>query len=336
MKKKIIMFLGMIALLIVFAACSNNEAVITPDPTPEATPEPTPEPVAEQEEPEYEPEELTAFVEIIDREGYTVSVPAEINTIISIGPANTEIIAALGFAGQIISTDMFSGNVPGLAAGINVLDMMALDMEYIIDLGPDIVFVTGMTRVGGVDPMGPVVDMGISVIHIPMSDTIANVMDDIRFIAYVLGAEGTGANIVEGMEEAIAEIQSIAATISEEKTVYFEVSPAPWMFSFGSGTFLNEMIELIGGINVFADQEGWLGVSDEQILELNPDVILTSTDFLDDPVAEIMERDGWDTITAVQEGAVFQIDADSSSRPSHNIIAALREMAQAIYPDYFG
>lgn len=48
-----------------------------------------------------------------------------------------------------------------------------------------------------------------------------------------------------------------------------------------------------------------------------------------------MSRDGWDNITAVKEKAVYSIDANSSSRPTQNIIKALKEMAKAVYPDEF-
>jgi len=95
------------------------------------------------------------------------------------------------------------------------------------------------------------------------------------------------------------------------------------------------MIELVGATNVLGDQYSWLGVADEVLLALNPDIILTSTDFLDDPVGEIKSRSGWDTITAVQNGHVFRIDANASSRPSHNIVIALREIAAAVHPEEF-
>ena len=83
------------------------------------------------------------------------------------------------------------------------------------------------------------------------------------------------------------------------------------------------------------DQQGWTGVSDEIILDADPDVILTSVNFLDDPIGEIMERPGWDALTAVRNGDVFIICTNSSNRPNHNIVIALREMAAAIYPDHF-
>jgi iron complex transport system substrate-binding protein len=137
------------------------------------------------------------------------------------------------------------------------------------------------------------------------------------------------------MAEEIERIRVIGESITTRRTVYFEISPAPHMFSFGTGTFLHEMIELVGAINIFGDQEGWIGVADEVLLGLNPDVIITSVNFIDDPIDEIINRPGWSNITAVANGDIFLVDTDSSNRPSQNIIYALREIAIAIYPDKF-
>ena len=56
---------------------------------------------------------------------------------------------------------------------------------------------------------------------------------------------------------------------------------------------------------------------------------------LENPTEEIMSRTGWENITAVKDKAVYSIDANSSSRPTQNIIKALKEMAKAVYPDEF-
>ena len=272
---------------------------------------------------------------IVDREGYSLTLPEVINSIISIGPSNTEILVDLGFGSQIISTDTWSWDVEGIAEGIAVLDMMALDAEFIINLNPDVIFITGMTRVHGNDQLQMVSDFGISVVYMPTSASITEIIDDIRFIAYVMGASERGDGIVAYMESELEGIYLLSQNITDKRSVYFEISPAPWMYSFGSGTFLNEMLEIAGAVNVFAGHEGWLGVSDEVLLVLNPDVILTSTNFLPDPIADITDRPGWEVITAVQNGDVFYIDANASSRPNHNIIKALREIAHAVYPELF-
>ena len=107
------------------------------------------------------------------------------------------------------------------------------------------------------------------------------------------------------------------------------------MYSFGTGVFLNEMIELIGAENILAAQEGWLGVEEESVVQANPDVILTNVNYIDDPVQEIKDRSGWDVLTAVQNGAVYYIDNMASSLPDQNVIKALEQMAKAIYPEYY-
>ena len=108
------------------------------------------------------------------------------------------------------------------------------------------------------------------------------------------------------------------------------------MYSFGSGVFLNEMIELIGAENILADQEGWLRVEGETIAEANPDVILTNVNYLEDPVGEILSRSGWEGMSAIQNKQVYSIDNMSSSLGNQNIVKALDQMAKAVYPDVYG
>ena len=273
--------------------------------------------------------------EITDREGNILALQPQIDTIISIGPANTEIIAGLGFGDSIIATDTFSEGIPGIEPGISVFDMMALDVEHIISLHPDIIFLTGLTMYGGDSPLEVVSNMGITVINMPFSTSIEAIKEDIRFIAHILDAQDAAEEIVTEMEREIEAIRQIGDNVTERRRVYFEIAAAPNMITFGSGVFLHEIIEIAGAENVFADQADWFAVSDEVLLAANPDVILTSVDYLDDPITEIMNRPGWGAIRAVQEGAVFQINTDTSNRASQNIVKALREIARAIHPDLF-
>ena len=305
MYKKLTAILLILAAMLIFAACAG-----------EATP-------ANDTRPTY------------DREGTAITLPAEISRVVTLGPSNAEIIIALGLADTIVAVDMFSADVAGLPAGVvKPFGIMDPDPEYIISLMPDVIFVGGVPR-GADSPFVALENAGITMIHVPSAESIAEIMEDIRFVAAVMSAEAAGETIIANMQAEIDEIAHIAAGITATRTVYFEVSPAPWTFSLGTGTFINEMIELIGAVNIFADQAGWVPVADEMIVARNPDVILTTTDFLPDPIEEIVGRPGFDAITAVQNGDVFYIDTASSNRPTHNITRALREMAAAIYPEYF-
>jgi iron complex transport system substrate-binding protein len=98
------------------------------------------------------------------------------------------------------------------------------------------------------------------------------------------------------------------------------------------------MLELVGAINAFKnepDVNGWLSLSEEVILSKNPDVILVNISYIPDIVNEIKARPGWDSLNAVQNNAVYYIDANASSRPTQNIVQALDEIAKAVYPDKY-
>ena len=276
--------------------------------------------------------------QMVDREGFDITLPDEINRIITIGPSKTEIVIALGLGDKIVASDSFSSDVYGLPEGITTeLDMLSLDAEYVVSLMPDIIFITGIARAGGTDdPLAPVTAAGITVVYMPSSVSIADITEDILFVAEVLMKYEAGEAIVLDMQAEINEVREIAKSIEATRTVYFELYPAPWMVSFGRGTFLHEMIELVGATNVFEDKDGWVSVSDESLLMLNPDVILTSSDFMDDPIGEIVGRPGFDAITAVQNGNIHVITANYSNRPNHNITRALWEIALAVFPEYFG
>ena len=270
----------------------------------------------------------------------TEQIPAEAaETILSMGPANTEILVALGFGDQIIAIDTFSVDIEGIAPDLPAFDMMAPDLEQIIALGPDVIIATGMMFVDGIDPFQVVSEMGIRVVHIHgagSASSIAEIQADIRHIAAAMGVEEVGEAIIVQMEWEIAKIRALVAGITEPRTVYFEIAAPPFMYSFGHGVFLHEMIELIGAVNVFADQDAWFFVADEAVPEANPDVILTNVGYVDEPVADILARPGWETISAVENGRVYFIDPDTSSRPNHHIVQALWEMVRAVYPELFG
>lgn len=261
-----------------------------------------------------------------DRAGNPIAVPETVETIISLAPSITQVLIDLDVADKIIATDTYSAGTKGLSEDLPAFDMMTPDMEQMVALAPDLVFVSGMSLADGDDPFTKLTDVGICVAYIPSSDSIDGILQDDLFIGQLVGNEEGAAALNQTLTEGIDDLR---VETDAPVRVYFEISPAPYLYSFGSGTFLNEMIELLGGVNVFADQEGYISVSDEAVIAADPQIIFTNVNWEPDAVGAIIARPGWEGVDAVANDAVYLVDADASSQPNHRIILALEEMAKA-------
>lgn len=274
----------------------------------------------------------------LDREGNEIILPERMEKICSIGPSNTEIFSGLGLAGKIIVADNYSKGIDGLSEDVLYVDMMAPDMERVIRAAPDILVVSGMPKSGGDDPYRPIADAGICVAYMSQGESLEDIYGDILYLAEIAGVAQKGEDIVSGMKSEVEGMRAVSETIpeSERKTVYFEIASPPALYSFGSGVFLQQALDITGAVNIFEKENRWLEVSSEAVVLSDPDVILTSVDYLDDPVADIMGRTGWEHVAAVENSRVYYVSADACTRPSQNIIKGLKEIAACVYPDYYG
>ena len=273
---------------------------------------------------------------VTDREGTEVNIPTKIEKIISTAPSNTEVLMALGLGNKLVAIDKYSTDIEGINTELPQIDFSNPDAETIIGLEPDIVIASGHNKTGSAeDPFKAISEAGIPVVYIPSSDSIDGIYKDIEFIADVVNEKSKGKEIVDDIKAQVEEIKAIGDTITDKKSVYFEISPAPYLSSFGKSTFLNEMIEIIGAKNIFENEEGWVSPTAEAIIDANPDVIITNAGYMENPTEEIKSRDAWENINAIKNNEVYLVDKNASSRPSQNVIKALEQMAKAVYPEHY-
>ncbi len=271
-----------------------------------------------------------------DLAGNDIVIPKSKDKIMSLASSCTDIIVSLGLSDNIVAIDKYSSEILGDKEDVMQFDLMKPDTEKIIAQDPDIVFVSSMSNAGGDDIFKPVRDAGICVVAIPSANSIDGIKESVQFIGDILDKSKEAEELVKNMENEISKISEIASTITEKKKVYFEIGSQPKLYTFGKDTFINEMIEIIGAENIFADQNEWITVSEESVIAANPDVILTNITYTEDPVNDILQRNGWNSIKAVKDNNVYFIDKNASSLSTHNIVVALKEMAKAVYPEYYG
>lgn len=247
----------------------------------------------------------------------------------------TQVITDIGREADLVGVDMQSADADATLKKLPQFDMMAIDAEQLIALEPQVVYVTDINMASSESVWNQVEEAGIPIVTIPTSTTIGDIALDVQFIADSLDEHDKGKELVDTMNQEIATIREIGKTIQEKKKVLFEISALPDIYSFGQGTFLNEMLEVIGAENVLAGENGWLPVTEEAAIASNPDVILTSVDYIENPVEEVLARQNWANVTAIQNQAVYEIDTDTSSVPNHHITKALKQMAKAVYPEAY-
>ncbi len=249
---------------------------------------------------------------VTDREGTEVNIPKKIEKIISTAPSNTEVLMALGLGDKLVAIDKYSTDIEGVNTELPQIDFSNPDAETIIGLEPDIVIASGHNKTGSTeDPFKAISEAGIPVVYIPSSDSIDGIYKDIEFIAEVVNEKSKGKEIIDDMKAQVDEIKAIGDTIADKKSVYFEISPVPYLSSFGKSTFLNEMIEIIGAENIFANEDGWISPTAEAIIDANPDVIITNAEYMENPTGEIKSRNAWENINAIKNNEVYLVDRKS-------------------------
>ena len=112
--------------------------------------------------------------------------------------------------------------------------------------------------------------------------------------------------------------------------------------SAGPGTFIDELITFAGGENIFSDSTtSWPTASSEVIIEKNPDVMFFPDMYMGranfyETIEVVTERPGWDTISAVQNNTIYEINADIISRSGPRLVDALELLAKMVHPEIFG
>lgn len=271
--------------------------------------------------------------EISDSDKNNIIQNKKIEKIISLSPGVTDILIDLNEAHKIIAADTFSKDIlkKNNINVSNIFDMLNPDAEKIISLDSDIIFINNLTAFYTKNSLLSLSNP--TIITITNSETLKGIEDDIYFLGKVLNADDRAKEVVSNMRIKIKEIKDIGDTITNKKTVYFEISALPNLYSFGSNVYLDDIINIIGAKNIFSNRNEWINVSEEDVVYLNPDIIFTSVDYVDNPVSEITNRAAWRDINAVKTSKVFFVEG--TSLPTHNIVSSIILMAKYIYPEEY-
>ncbi len=315
-------FVGLLfGLAVLLAGCALPPPPPLPTPPPgEAAAEPSPEPIV-----------------VTDGLGRQVTLPEIPQRIVSLAPSNSEILFAVGAEDQVVGVTQFCNYPPEACADKEVVggfSAKSISVEVIVSLEPDLVLSRGEIHRPIIEALE---QQGIPVIALT-GRSFEEVYADIQQVGQVTGHPDQAEQVVAAMQARVAQVTEAVADIPQEERlqVFYEVWDEPLMTA-GPNTFIGQMIDLAGGINIFGDvAEDYPVVSSEEVIRRNPDVILAPDTHAEKVTPEALaQRPGWETIQAVQEGRIHLVDGDIVSRPGPRIVDGLEAVARALYPERF-
>lgn len=242
--------------------------------------------------------------------------------IVSLSPASTEILFAIGAGDQIVARTDFC-NYPQDTqniASIGGFDGKTFSLETILSFSPDLVYLNTTMHGHLVQSLG---ELGIAVFQTE-SSSLQDIYSEILEAGTITGHAKESEKIVKTMEKAIT-----YENTNTPVTVYWEVWNAPYM-SVGNTSFIHDVIQTSGAQNIFSDIEtGYPVVSEESIIARNPDVIFLPSDS-PETIETIRKRTGWNSINAVKNGKIYKIDGDIISRPGPRVVDAIEKIRSCL------
>lgn len=264
-------------------------------------------------------------ITVTDSTGRVAVLTEPADRVVALTASDVEILYALGAGDTLVGRGEYCDypaevfDLPVVASGAET------SVEQILSLAPDVVIMAKMAQT--VEQVNALENAGVHVIVSDAQD-IAGVYQVIEMIGAIVGRNDEAAALVSGMQTAFADIA--ANTEDTGKTVYFEVSPLEWgLWTAGADTFMDELAQMCGLTNAFADVSGWVGISEEQVLARDPDYIVTITMYFGEgptPVEEIMARPAWQSLKAVKNGNIYNADSNEISRPGPRLTDAAEKL----------
>lgn len=235
--------------------------------------------------------------------------------IVSLSPAMTEIIFALGAQERLVGVTAYC-TYPLEARDIEkVGDFSNPSIERILGLKPDLVIVNTpeQRRI-----KLQLEQLGVDVFESSPA-TLSDIYKEITAIGILLNMQHAAESIVTYMET------NIKPRERTKKRVYVELSSRP-LITIGSNTFLSQLLELAGGLNIFADsKKAYPVVSPEAVILRDPEIIVVLH-----PGA-FGDRIGWKNISAVRTGRVFTgLDQDNLMRPGPRLVLGFKALCTVI------
>jgi iron complex transport system substrate-binding protein len=278
---------------------------------------------------------------LTDDTGYTLKLTKYPTRIVSLAPANTQILFAVGAGDKVVGLTKYDNYPYNFSAWIAAGNMSSIGSYYnptvepIVALNPDLV----VAALGSADCAVQLRSLGYNVLTLNPPD-IYGVLNNIQLIGNATNHAADAKTLVNSLQQRITAVVNGVKNATTRPKVYNEIYSDPYT-SVGKGTFIDGLIKLAGGQNIFENAtEAYPKVSSEAVITQNPDIIvfpsnMGPTNFWGS-FAEVANRPGWNSINAIKNQKLYVVIADQINQPGPRQVDALEALAKIIHPEIFG
>jgi iron complex transport system substrate-binding protein len=322
-----------IILSILVAACSSGATTTAPSaslalvspspiaaPTTSATPAPSP----------------AAFpVSLTDDEGTTVDIESLPQKIISLTPAATETLFALGAGDRVVASDDASDYPDGATSLTHVATFNKVDVEKVVALEPDLVIAGGLEGTPA-DAITKLRTLNVPVLVI-YAASVDGVYKDIELLGTATGTSETATALIDSMRKDMEAVAAAANAAGTKPRVYYEVGyddATGAIYAPADDSFVADMVTLAGADTITTGDPNSYQIPLEKLIQADPQLILIGTNpFYSPTPSSLMQRAGWSAMTAVKDKAVKSVRDIEITRPGPRLPIGLRTLVSAIWPD---
>ena len=267
---------------------------------------------------------------ITDMTGREITLEAPAAKVVALTASDCEILYAVGAGDLLVGRGEYCDypaevfDVPSVQSGADT------NIEQILALEPQVLLMSTMAQTE--EQIKTLEDAGVKVV-VSDAKSIDETYQAISIIGDLTGKTEEASAVIDHMKETFEELSAAAG--EGGKSVYFEVSPKEYgCWSAGKGTFMDEIASMLGLKNIFDDIDGYQAVSEEQIIERNPDYIVTITMYFGEgptPEEELLSREGWEDVTAIKEDNILNLPNNELSRPAPRLAEGARMLYDFVY-----
>ncbi len=270
---------------------------------------------------------------VVDDYGRTVTLAAIPERIVSIAPSPTEILFAIGAGPQIVGVDNYS-DYPEEAIALPKVGDYTLNLEAIIALQPDLIVGGDLVPLAQLEQLE---SQGIP--YVLLADrTLEDVLKTVRLAGVITGHVTEADELATNLSERIDAVKAKTLDPATAKPrVYIEYDEFMGLWTYGPGSFGDDLIMAAGGINIAHNTSSeYPMVESEFVIAQDPEIIIYTTGRWSTLSEDTyIDRPGWDVVDAVIDGDIYGMDANLISRYGPRIVDCLELLAEIVHPELF-